>query len=308
MEQMTLVKSRFMDKWWLVNSQKKRVTPKFTSLRYYLDDRSYGNFKFIKCTSIGNILYHSNKDNVLLIGNKKITVMSFHSYTSKLYVAQIEYLGDTRYYLYNEKGDLISTEYSAINYYNEGIFAVKKGENWGFVDEEGNEIIKPKWKTVYNFINGYATVKTHNDELRVINKKGEYVTTAIDCGICWCIAENLLLCVKEKIYYVIKFDGTVVIPPNYTDITLKEDYYCIESGNKKGVAKLDGKVIIPTYYDNIVKNGNYYIVSIGEKYGMFDQEGNKILDCIYPEIIETPDKFVVQEFAKTEIPKTEIKK
>lgn len=56
----------------------------------------------------------------------------------------------------------------------DGCFAVQKGGLWGFIDADGNEIIKPQYEKYQSFKNGYACVKKDR-KWGVIDKQNNVV-------------------------------------------------------------------------------------------------------------------------------------
>jgi hypothetical protein len=67
---------------------------------------------------------------------------------------------------------IIAPKYTAAYHFSENLAGVKKWDNWGFIDIEGNEIIPFIYSYVSHFQNGIAQV-IHNDETFCINHKGE---------------------------------------------------------------------------------------------------------------------------------------
>jgi hypothetical protein len=64
----------------------------------------------------------------------------------------------------------------------EGVYKVKKRNDFGFVDIYGKEIIAPQYNLARNFSNGLAAVK-NNDKWGFVNKSGEEV---INCNYGGC--------------------------------------------------------------------------------------------------------------------------
>ncbi|MEM7101904.1 MAG: WG repeat-containing protein [Bacteroidota bacterium] len=60
--------------------------------------------------------------------------------------------------------------------------AMKKGSNWGFVDQKGDWVTEAIYTEVGNFHEGYTWVKSTNGKVGVINAKGESVVPNIYSG------------------------------------------------------------------------------------------------------------------------------
>lgn len=69
-------------------------------------------------------------------------------------------------YIFNEKGEILSQdEYTSFKVpvcVTWNLFAVEKGDKWGYADKDGNEIIPCEYDNAYPFNQGYAIV--HKDE------------------------------------------------------------------------------------------------------------------------------------------------
>ena len=65
-------------------------------------------------------------------------------------------------------------KYNSIKETQEGLAAVQKGYRWGFVDEQGVEVISPKYGLVWDFNDGLAIVQL-NGKLGFVNKTGKEV-------------------------------------------------------------------------------------------------------------------------------------
>lgn len=62
-----------------------------------------------------------------------------------------------------------------IDIYNDGYIAYKKGDKWGFIDKDGNEVIEPQYAAARSFSAGYAAVCDEEGKWGFINQKGKLV-------------------------------------------------------------------------------------------------------------------------------------
>lgn len=69
---------------------------------------------------------------------------------------------------------LIPATYDNIQWFNEGMVAVKRGGKWGYIDSTGKEVIALKYDEAGYFRNGLAIVEI-KDKAGVINKQGQIV-------------------------------------------------------------------------------------------------------------------------------------
>ena len=125
--------------------------------------------------------------------------------------------------LSNEREDLFAVAYGDANGYNivkilddgthkilanydeiefgeeEGTFAVQKDGLWGFIDIEGNEIIKPQYEKYRAFYNGVAIVRK-DGKRGYINKLGHEITPL-------------------KYWLCNSFDGDIAVAKNFDHTT-----------------------------------------------------------------------------------------
>lgn len=82
--------------------------------------------------------------------------------------------------LINQKDNQVLSGYDAYGYrrFEEGLCSVLKDGKWGFVDEEGNEVIKPQYEVVWAFSNGLAAFKS-GDKFGYLDKLGNVVIEPI---------------------------------------------------------------------------------------------------------------------------------
>ena len=154
-------------------------------------------------------------------------------------VAHFEYPSETIRVelLSNEREDLFAVAYGDANGYNivkilddgahkilanydeiefgeeEGTFAVQKDGLWGFIDIEGNEIIKPQYDKYQAFYNGVAIVRK-DGKSGYINKQGEEITPL-------------------KYWHCGSFDGDIAVAKNFDHTT--------EVIDKSGIVLLKGE-------------------------------------------------------------------
>ena len=129
----------------------------------------------------------------------------------------------------------------------------KLGDIYGIIDEEGNELIKPKYKSISIIDNNRLMVIDKKDRVRIIN-------------------------LEEKTLKKINI--------NYSEIGIFENDKAICSLNDKdGIIDSNGLTIVDNTYDWIgrLSDGNYRVFLNG-KYGIIDSNGNLITDILYDSI------------------------
>ncbi len=92
---------------------------------------------------------------------------------------------DYEYSLIDKDGKILNSyKYYFVSQYGDGVmmFSETPEGAYGYIDEEGNKIIKPIFTSASEFVDGIAIVSTeenYNGPYGVINKKGEYILNPI---------------------------------------------------------------------------------------------------------------------------------
>ena len=118
---------------------------------------------------------------------------------------------------------------------------------FGFVNNNGDWIIKPKYKLAYPFYKGTAVVKD-NGQFELINKQGEKIIAQRFDGI-WGFKNNISVVEKDNKQGFINYHGTYILPlDNYSGIGEFNWYF--------GEFKKDGKWFVIDTAGNIpIKEG-----------------------------------------------------
>lgn len=146
--------------------------------------------------------------------------------------------------------------------HSENLYKIKANKKWGFIDNTGKVIIKPKFDSVYSFSEGLAFVFINNNYY-FINEKGEKVIELPSGN------------------YRSFHNGLASFNPGSTYKGIEQ--HMIMEGKKWGFINKKGEVVIEPIYDKV---GNFYegvaTVTIGfgdnEKNGYIDKTGNYILN------------------------------
>ena len=161
---------------------------------------------------------------------------------------------------------------------------------WGFVDEDGYEVIPFKYEWAYGFSDGLAMVKL-NGEWGFIDKKDNVIIPFQFENECGEFHEGMAaICKNGKIGFINK-KGVEVIPciydcPPYSD--LKKDIFFSEGlarvmlNDKWGFINKNGDEVIPFKYEWAYGfSDGLAVVELNGKKGYIDKGGNIAIDCIY---------------------------
>ena len=261
-----LVHGRFSNRSWLETVAGEQLTPKFKLVDAYRD-----NGFILYTTSVGHFLCHVMQSGIIYqdsVPNGDISLQKVDEHMYKL--VYLSYIWKVS--LFTDAGKLINDDYTCVRRMNNELCATQKGGKYGFIDGDANVIVQFKYNEVSDFNDsGYAIVTYDDGKSTVIDKKGNELFAPINA-------------------YRMEF---------LTPELLKANMRCAGVG----VVDLTGKEIIPCVYRDLWIRSGHIHVTYQNKCGLFAMDGTVEFECMYPEIIETPDKFVVQDFNKIEIPK-----
>ncbi|BEG99210.1 hypothetical protein BSYN_14750 [Bacteroides sedimenti] len=177
-----------------------------------------------------------------------------------------------------------------------GLYPVKSGDKWGYVDKTGKYIINPQFEYADFFSNGLAVVgiKGENEELKFgyIDEDGKYVINP---------QYKSALRFKEDIAWVVK-DGSAPTAINskgqesfeLKDAELVYSYseglalFVVEKDGlfKGGFVDVNGKIVIPATYDKIRYFSNGYAAASNNKnkYGFIDKKGVLVIGYQFDDV------------------------
>ena len=149
---------------------------------------------------------------------------------------------DGKYGFINEDGEeIIPCKYEDADVFSDGLAKVKSAEGWGFVNENGEEIVACKYEEAHAFWLGLAKVKSAKG-WGFVNKNGEEI---IPCKYekAYAFEGGLSLVKSKEGYGFVNNEGEEIIPCKY------EDAHGFLFGAKTAEVKLNGEWI------NIDKTG-----------------------------------------------------
>lgn len=102
---------------------------------------------------------------------------------------------------------------------------------------------------------------------------------------------NVLTVKKDGKTGIISADGTVLVPHEYDNVTIRQRFYIVKNDSKYGVFSFDNEEILAPQFDGIYSSqdneGNatdeYYWTKKGDKWGILTPDGHQILPAIYPD-------------------------
>ena len=217
-------------------------------------------------------------------GNVIVQAKYNYSYGTQSYFAQTEFC-----FLNNERPE--------IGVFYDGMAMVADSCGYGFVDKNGNEIIKCQYHIVLPFREGLAAVEDKKTmKWGYINKKGEVVIPFIFVYP-RSFTEGYAFVKKEdnKWAYIDK-RGENITPWGEThrvNLFFVDGLAPIYSNGKCGYIDYSGKIAIPCIYDDAEQfSGKYAAVKKGEKWGVINRDGQYVIPPIYSLIFNIVDSYV----------------
>jgi len=166
---------------------------------------------------------------------------------------------------------VIEPKYECLDLFSdEGLARYEDHGLWGFVNEQGEEVIPAQYDDVKSFSDSLAAVKV------------------------------------DGLYGFVDTTGKMVIEPHYLDIGSGFRFgRCVFSENGKiGLIDKNGEVILDPQYKSIDLVCEEYSVAedVNGKCGIIDRDGNNVVDCQYPDIyFVTNNGFYFVSGAETDI-------
>jgi hypothetical protein len=160
---------------------------------------------------------------------------------------------------------------------------------YGFVNEQGKEIIPFIFERASEFRDGYALVIDNEKQYRkFINTTGKIVLSLECDGATQPQRGKVAFCKDKKFGLIDITNGNMLLPLEYDEISVIEDtdLGCfLRKKRKVGFADINGKIFLPCIYDeitpfNLCAGGKpFFRLRLKEKIGLADFNGTMLVDC-----------------------------
>lgn len=191
------------------------------------------------------------------------------------------YISD-KYAIINKTGDLLTVPKfdSFANMSANGYIAVMENGKWGYVNNDAEYVINPKFSSASKFYSGVSAVSV-NGAYGYIGEDGEYtVAPQYDMALDFSEDDELAAIKTDGTWGYINKDGTIVIEPRFEEaLTFENGRAIVKLHNAYGLIDTDGKFIIEPVFDepfSFEKDGSATI-KIGSRYGYIDREGEFLI-------------------------------
>jgi hypothetical protein len=174
------------------------------------------------------------------------------------------------------------------NLHNDHRYIIKVNNKYGYIDVNGNVIIKPEYEDARIFVEELAPVSI-NGSWGFIDKSGNTVIQPIYDSVLF-FSEGLAAVSKNKKWGFIDKKGNLIIMIRFDEVRISgftEGLSAVRLNYKFGYINVKGEFIIAPEYDDVdsfqdsFATAGYGDPRKGYKYGLIDKKGNKIIDFIY---------------------------
>lgn len=195
----------------------------------------------------------------------------------------------SRYIIDLETGEHIE-DFNDVSAFSEGLARVGDIQSvwvggadlrYGFVDQNGNVIVEPKYAEAGNFSEGLA--KVGKDGKYGFVDKGGKVVVPLEYDVAGDFSDGLAPVGKSGKYGFVDQSGQIVIPLEYdTAGDFSDGLARVWKGSKGGAINTTGQIVIPLEYDEV---GDFCdgLARVGKdgKYGFVDKTGQVVVPPKY---------------------------
>ena len=199
------------------------------------------------------------------------------------------YLQDDKYGFINTDGEVVVKPiYDKVHKFVNGFANVKLGKEWGMIDKEGNYVIKPQYRKIskVNFPNQYLVLKNKDNG---VMKDGKFYPIKKGDEI-WNFFKNpeLTMANKGSKFGFINTKGNWVINPEYKGAgQFVNGLAPVKDGSKWGYINESGKVVIDFQFKEALffsEEGLAPVKIRGGDWGFVNTKGELVIKDEYEEV------------------------
>lgn len=191
--------------------------------------------------------------------------------------------GDKWGFCDRNKNIIIECKYDEVDFFSEGLAAVKINDKWAYIDSNGNEVIPAIYKIAYSFSEGFAAVKETLDYYySYIDTQGKKVIIG-DYEVAHSFENGYAVTKINHKWGLIDKKGMAVIPHDYDDFYFVTDTIIyVKKNNKCGLLSVNNREIIPVKYDFLMRLiNNMFRARIDNKWKLVEVSGKEITPLKY---------------------------
>lgn len=188
---------------------------------------------------------------------------------------------DGKYGFINEDGEeIISCKYEDADAFSDGVAKVKSAEGWGFVNEDGEEIVACKYEEACSFSEGLAGVQ-FAEGWGFVNKDGIEIIPCKYEEVEY-FSKGMARVQSKEGWGFVNENGEEIISCKYKDAIFSNGLAIVRSKKGWGFVNKDGEEIIPCKYEEAYAfESGLSLVKSKEGYGFVNNDGEEIIPCKY---------------------------
>jgi len=196
-----------------------------------------------------------------------------------------------------EGNRIVKAEYESLGFFKEGLAVAVKNGKFGFIDKGNRLVIDYLFDNASDFESGRAIVEI-NEKLGVIDRAGNLIL-ACEYDDLGAVSEGLMFAQKDELYGYYDINGTIKIQHKY------EEAYSFVNGmakvqieDKQAYIDIYGSYLVPPGYDNISFYSDTLLIFEDEDYlGLMQRNCVVVQNADYEEIgpLQNGRALIVQE-------------
>lgn len=183
-------------------------------------------------------------------------------------------------FINNEGEVVIEPKFQDVKAFQDGVCWVKENNLWFMIDATGKPIIQERFNRFHYYSNGFARVRI-GELWGYIDKQGKYLGAGCVYTDNNDFVDGVALAKKGELWGLLKDDGSWLVEPQYNRIWdhFKDGYALVRKGEQIGIMKPDGSELLPPVYRKIDEyNEGYFGVMQNSTWGVVDSTGKTIAD------------------------------
>ena len=176
-------------------------------------------------------------------------------------------------------------KYDNVSSFSEGFAVVEKDKKYGYVDQNGKEVVPPTYYSAGSFSDGVAVAYSKEDcTWHIIDKTGNVKAQLKGYdNVGYSFSNGFIQVEKDDKYGLADTAGKEVLPPVYDFVgDFNDGLAWAEKNEMWGLIDIAGNEVLPFIYDGIRSfNDGLAWAEKNEMWGLIDIAGNEILPFIY---------------------------
>jgi hypothetical protein len=172
--------------------------------------------------------------------------------------------------VYEDKsGNIIFKNTLNIQRFKEGFSVIQEKGKFGFADRVGNITIKPIYDSAEDFKDGFARVRTGNEDF-YIDKKGNRTERKKSSKQSFNIKGITILKEDNGSYSILNCSTKKTLEKQISSLYIKGNFIVITKNDKKTILDFAGNAVLKNNYEELILKKNKIIGKLGNSIEIFD--------------------------------------